>query len=116
MIPGEKRSCIFLEATVEECKQVVGKQRDILAAVAEARHVNVDDVDAVEEIGPEVADFDFPLEVTARRANHPGLDPLFLMVANATELPVVEQLQHLGLHAWLSLLDFVQEKCTAIGY
>jgi len=65
--------------------------------------VQVDDVDAVEEIGPEGSVFNFLFELAVRGADDADFDFLVFLRANAAELSVLQKLQQLRLQRHIEL-------------
>ena len=78
------------------------------------RKRDADHVDAIEEIGAKAAGFDFLLELAVRRADHARIHALFLVVADAREVAILQHVQQLGLQAGIELGDFVHEKRAAL--
>src|ERR1700674_324536 len=61
---------------VEFLQEYVGQKRDVATALAQWRQADIEDLQPIEQILPEAAVRDRPLQITVARGNHPdiGLD------------------------------------------
>ena len=87
--------------------------RDLLAAIAQRRHVDADHAQAVEQILAELAVGDALLEIGVGRGDDPDVDPLRARVADRQHLALLEEPQQLRLHVERQVADFVEEQRAA---
>ena len=83
--------------------------------VAQRREGDGDDVEAVEEVLPEPALPDLPLEVAVGRRHHPHVHRHRLGPAHAQDLSLLQDAQQLHLQLALELADLVEEEGRAAG-
>src|SRR5581483_5450925 len=83
--------------------------RDLLAALAQRRQRDADDVQAEEEILAEFAVDDALLEILVRRGDDADVDAHVVLAAEARELAVLQHLQQLRLQREAHVPDLVQE-------
>ena len=95
--------------------QLFYKQWDVLAPLAQRRHVDRDDVQPVEEVLPERARPDALLQILVRRGDDAAVDPHRPAVAYALKLAVLQDVQQLGLQLDRQLRDLVEEDGPAVG-
>src|SRR6201999_4530997 len=95
--------------------EVLDEPRDVLAALAQRRDGDLDDVEAVVEILAEGAARDRAPEVDVGGDDDAGVDLELLLAADAIELAVLQRLQQLGLHGDGHLADLVEEERAAVG-
>ena len=77
---GERRS-LALEPAIAHLEEILGKIRNILAAVAQRRKGYGDYVDPIEKIGAEAAGFDFAPERAAGGADDARVHAYFFVAA-----------------------------------
>ena len=95
---------------------VVGERRDLDAPLAQRRHVEADDVQAVEEVFAEPALRDERVEVDVGGGDHAHVRLDRLHFANRMHLVRVEEPKQLRLDFERRLADFVEEqRATASG-
>ena len=80
------------------------------------RHLQIHDIDAIEQILAESAVFDFRFQLAVGGADHAHFHFLVFLGADAAELAVLQQLQQLGLQAQVELGDFVEKEGAAMGH
>src|SRR5207253_4312057 len=88
---------------------MLDERGDVLLALAERRHIDVDDVEAIEEVVAELLRFYLSLQVFVRRADDPDVHLDRQRRANALDLSVLEDPKQLRLHRQAHLTDLVQE-------
>src|SRR5579862_531897 len=91
------------------------EHQDILAALAERRQLNGDDVEPVVQVGTEGALAHAAVQVAVGGGDHADIDAHRLPAADARKLPLLEHAQDLGLGARWHLADLVQEERALIG-
>ena len=92
------------------CRNWLHEQRNVFAALAQRRHDDVDDVEAVEQILAERALRDHVAQVAVRRGDHAHVDdPAAAVGADLLQLAGLEEPQQEALHAQRHLPDFVEE-------
>ena len=94
----------------ESREKLIGEQRDVLAAIAQRRHDDVDDVQAIEQILAERSLRDHVAKVLVGRGNHANVDGAAAAVgADFLQFACFEEAQQKTLHAQRHLADFVEE-------
>src|SRR6185369_12161461 len=84
-----------LAATVRvHPKEVLDEEGDVLRALAQRGHVNLDDGNAVVEVFPEPASLDLLPEVLVRGRDHPDVGLDVAVGADSTELAGLERAQY----------------------
>src|SRR5438045_4895201 len=76
------RAGAAVEFVVVLLQKVTGNLRDVLTSLAQRRQLNVDDVDAIEEVLPEIAGGNLIFQLSICRANEPYLNLFFLLAAD----------------------------------
>ena len=79
-------------------------------------HVQIDDIDAIEQVGTEGSVGDFFFQLTIRGADHAHFDLLVFLGADAAELAILEQLQQLRLQTHVEFGDFIEEQRAAMRH
>src|SRR5687767_8351508 len=92
-----------------------GKAGKILAPVAQRRHRQVDDVEAVPEILPEAPGGDLRCEIAVRRRDDPDVHPDRACTADALELVMLQHTQQLRLEMRRELANLVEKDSAAVG-
>ena len=87
--------------------------RDLLAALAQRRHVDADDAQPVVQILAELAFGDALLEVGVGGGEHPHVDALRPRLADRHDLVLLEEAQQLRLDVERQVADFVEEQRAA---
>ena len=98
----------------ENPREVVHEQRNVLAAVAQRRHDNRDDVQSIEQILAELSFGNLGLERLVRRGDHAHVDRDRLRAANAIDDAIFEHAQHLCLRARAHVADLVEKERAAV--
>src|SRR5205085_8263358 len=93
----------------------LGEEKDVAAARTEGRHVDADDVDAVEEVLAEALFLDLGLEVAVGGGDDAGVEGLLLVPADGSNGALLERAQELGLHSGGHLADLVEEEGAPAG-
>ena len=102
-------------ARAELGEEVRGKIADVLQALAQRRHPNRDDAEAVVQVLAELAVGDPVLEDAVRGGDHPNRDADRLLAAEPLHLAVLQHAQQLGLRRLVQVADLVEEDCAAVG-
>jgi len=111
---GETRGLVVGTRAVT-LEQVVGQQRYVAATVAQRRHGDREDVEAIVEILAEAAGAHFALEIAVGGGQHTRVDLARLGLADQGDLPLLQDAQQLDLHRLRGLADFIEEDGAAIG-
>ena len=94
---------------------MLGEARDHLAPLAKGRDVDLDDVQAVVEVFPELAVLHRCLEIAVGGRNDADVDVDQLPSADARELEVLEDVEELRLEGTRQLPDLVEADGAAVG-
>ena len=89
--------------------------RDVLAALAQRRQLDVDDREAEVEVLAEVARLDLLHQVAVGGGDHPHVDLDDVVAADAPHLAVLQHAQELGLQVQPQLAELVEEDGAAVG-
>ena len=92
---------------------VAGQDDDVVAAVAQRRQVQVDDVEAVVEVLAEAAGLDLDVEVAVGGGEDADVDRLGVGVADPHDHPLLQRAQDLHLQRQRHLADLVEEQRAA---
>ena len=97
-------------------REVVDQRRDVFAALAQRRHVNVNDAQPVEQVLAELARGDALGQVAVRRRDDADVHVMRAPIVRADRLDfaVLEEAQQQRLHAQAHLPDFVEEERAAV--
>ncbi len=112
---GEKRLAASACRRPRAREEMLGEQRDVVAAFAQRRQVQAHDIEAVQQVGAEFAAFGFRVEVLVGRGDHAHVDADQLAAADAVELAVGEHAQQARLQRQRHVADLVEEQRAAIG-
>ena len=99
----------------EGAQKVIGQQRDVALAIAQRRHVEGNDVEAIEEILPEVAALDLVLQIFVSGGDDAHVDLGAVVGAQRGKALLVKGAQHLGLGAQAHVGHLIQEQSAAVG-
>ena len=99
----------------EAGQEVVGQQRDVILPVAQRRHVQSDDLEAVVEVLSEPAFPDRQLQVHVGGGHDSHVDLGVPHAAHGTEFPFLQNPQQLGLGLHRNGIDLVQENRAPMG-
>ena len=89
---------VLLRLAAELVEIVLDEQRNLLAALAQRRHVEADDVEAVEEVFAKAAVGDELFEVGVGGGDDADVDGDGPRLAERMDLAGLEEAQQLGLH------------------
>ena len=95
--------------------EVVHERRDLVAAFAQRRNAQPDDIQAVEQIFAEPTVVDRCLEVGVGRGDDADVDGQRRGLAERGDLARFEEAEQLGLQIEAQLADFVEEEGAAAG-
>src|SRR5205807_2326726 len=91
-----------------------GNERDVLAALAQRRHVQLDHVETVEQVLPEAPCGHQRGEILVGGADHAHVDRVFLRRADLAHALFLDRPQQLHLHRERQLGDLVEEQRAAV--
>src|SRR5262249_33814704 len=89
--------------------------RDVLRSVAQRRHPDGEDVEAIEEIWPERARRAAGRELAIRRGDDSHVDPHRLGSPDAFELRLLEDAEESGLRSGGELAHLIEEQRAPVG-
>jgi len=92
-----------------------GKRGNILPALAERGHGQTKDLDSVKQILPETSGADFLLEVLVGRAQQPGVNFSFGMIAKAGENTVLQEVKQLALEIQIEIGDLIEKQRATVS-
>jgi hypothetical protein len=107
------RADLVLAAEARE--EVVDEERDVVQAVAQRRHLDVHDVQPVEEVVAEPAGTHLGGQVAVRRRDHADVDGDREARADRRHLALLDGAQELRLQRERYLGDLVEEERAALG-
>jgi hypothetical protein len=93
----------------------LAKRRNVFAAVRQARDVDADHVQAVEQVLTEFASLHQGFQVLVRRGDDAHVDLHRHMTAHAVELAVGQNPQQTRLRVRRHVADFIEEQRAAVG-
>src|SRR6478672_332852 len=96
-------------------EEIICEQADILATLAQRRHLDADDVQAVEEVLAELALGDSLLKWPISGGDHADIDFDGLVSADSLKCPRLQDAQDLGLGGGSHVADFVEKDGAAIA-
>ena len=91
------------------------QRRDVVAALAQRRDADLDDVEAIEQVAAEAAGGHLDAQVAVGRGEHLDVDAARLERADAVDLSELEDAQQLGLDAERQIADLVEQQHAAVG-
>ena len=94
---------------------MLGEQRDVLAALAQRRHEDRDDVEAEVEVLAEAAGLDLAGQVLVGGREHAHVDADARRAADRLDDLLLQHAQHLGLRLQAHVADLVEEDRAAVG-
>src|SRR6185436_13872873 len=94
---------------------VVDQRGYLLTAFPERRHLNANDVQAVEEVFAKASLGDGPLQIRVSSRDHPDIDLQRLTLADRVYLALLEEPQQFRLKLDREVADLVQEERAALG-
>ncbi|MNZ11188.1 hypothetical protein D3C78_280510 [compost metagenome] len=95
--------------------ELVDQQRDVFHPLAQRRHLDGEDVEAVVEILAEAAGLDHLFEVLVGGGDDAHVDVLGLVAADPLEGALLQHAQQLDLHLQRHVADLVEEQGAAVG-
>ena len=93
-----------------EGEEMVHQKRHILFHFQEVRHNHADHVEAVKEVGAELAAADLLLQILVGGGNHPDVDLDRFVLAERLDLLFLQYPQQFGLHLDGDIGDLVEEQ------
>src|SRR5437016_8482789 len=93
---------------VEPLKEYGGQDRDLLPPLAEGRHVDLHDVQAIVEVLAELAATQGELQVSIGRGHDPGVDQDGFAAADSRELQILDDVEEFRLEGEGEFADLVQ--------
>src|ERR1051326_6120480 len=106
---------LLLFRLVQLLQEEMGEERDILEALAQRRHLDGEDVEAVVEVLAHLPVLNGLLRIAVRRGDDARIDVDLLVAADAPELALLEHAQELDLQLDRHLRDLVEEHRPALG-
>ena len=94
---------------------MIREARDVLAALAHRRQLDVDDREPEVQILAERALVDLVAQIAVGRREHADVDLVRAIAADALDLALLEHAQQLGLQRDVELADLVEEDRAAVG-
>jgi hypothetical protein len=91
----------------------LAQRRQVIAALAQGRHQDLDHVQPVVQVLAEAAGLHVGGQVLVGGADHAHVHRLFLGGAERAHLPLLDGAQQLGLHGQRQVTDLVQEQRAA---
>ena len=106
----------LVDVPVDALKQLFDQDRDVLRALPERRHGDVDHVETVEQVFAETAVGHAGFEVGVGRGNKPGVGGQCFRTAHSRILAGFQQSQQLALHTRRQFTDLVQKQGAVPGH
>ena len=100
----------------EHPEEVEGQRGDVVLAIAQRRHLNRKDVDAIVQILAERSFGHHNLEILVGRGDQSEIRALRARVPHRLEFPFLDDAQKLGLGGQGNISDFVQKQGSASGH
>ena len=101
-------------ARAELAQEVRDEVADVLAALAQRRHSDLDHAQPVVEVGAEASGGDLGREVAIGGRDHAHVDGAGLVRADPLDDAVLEHAQQLGLERQRGVADLVEEQRAAV--
>src|ERR1700674_5293269 len=112
---GDRHSARIIFAVIVG-KKIVDQVGNIGSALAQRRHVQVHDVNAIEQIRPKSTAFNLLLQLSIGGANYADLNFLVLLRPYAAKLAILQQLQQLGLQTQVKFRNLIQKQSSPVGH
>ena len=96
-------------------EKLLRKEGDVLAPLAQRRHLEADDIEAVVEVLPEPSLADLLLEVPVRCCQDPYIHGPCRRAAEGLDLLLLQEAENLCLEGGRHLRDFVEHQGAAVG-
>ena len=100
---------------LEAAQEVLGQRLDVLGPLAQRRQVDLEDVEAEEQVVAEAALGDAARQVLVRRGQDADVERLRLVAADRQHLVVLQHAQQLDLHRQRDVGQLVEEDGAAVG-
>ena len=113
--PRRDRLDVGAIGLVGQPQEVIGQPRDVAAAVAQRRQVDVDQVQAIQQVFAELAALHHLVQRAVRRRDHAHVDGARPARAEHFERAVLQHAQQLDLRRRIELADLVEEDRSAVG-
>ena len=110
---GAQSHARLAQALARLAQEKRAQVRDLLAPIAQRRHVDADDAQAVEQILAELAVGDALLEIGVGRGHDADVDARGTRLADRQDFPLLEEAQQLRLHVDRQVADLVEEERAA---
>ena len=88
---------------------------EVIGPIAQARHLDGEDIQAIEEVSTELAVLDGCLDVPVSGCDDSNIATDRLVVAHTLEDPLLQHAQQLHLHRGAHIADLIQEQCAAFS-
>src|SRR6266498_197634 len=92
---------------------MAGQRQDVFPSIAQGRHVQLDDIQAVKQIFAEPASFDFVLEITVGGGENTRVCLNVGIGSDALKTSVLRDTKKLCLELRGHIPDFVEQNCAA---
>ena len=102
-------------ARLEAAQEVLGQRLDVLRPLAQRRQVDLEDVEAEEQVVAEAALGDAARQVLVRGRQDADVERLRLVAADRQHLVVLQHAQQLDLHRQRDVGQLVEEDGAAVG-
>ncbi|BCR22636.1 hypothetical protein KAM429_31930 [Aquipseudomonas alcaligenes] len=112
---GAQAQAAQVQARTVLFEEVPGQQQGITAALAQWRHLQRVDAEAVIEIGAEAPGAHFLGQVAVGGGEDAHIHPVLAVRAQALQLAALQHAQQLGLHRQRQFTDFVEQQGAAVG-
>jgi hypothetical protein len=106
---------IFFFSSARSGEEASSRRHDVVLALAQRRHLDRNDVQAVVEVLAELARLHHRRQIAVGRRDQPHVDAQRARAAEPLELVLLEHAQDLGLRARAHVADFVEEQRAAVG-
>ncbi len=93
-------------------KKIPGKQKDIILAVSQRRHIDTEHAQTVKKIFPEIAFFNHLIQRTICCRNYPAINPDRACPSDPVYWLPVQNVQKFYLHGRRQFANFIKEKST----
>jgi hypothetical protein len=107
---------VLVHRAVEMLQKIFRQQDDVVAALAQGRRAELDHVQAVKQILPEIVLADGFDDVPVGGGDEADIDAQFIVAAHARESAVLQKAEQLGLQRPAHVADFVQKNGAAMGF
>src|SRR5262245_27134837 len=91
------------------------KLRNVITTMREPGHLDLQNVDSIEEIGAEAAGINLILKTPAGGTHDARVHHAFALIAEAREVSVLKKVEKFALQRGIQFGNFVQEKSALVG-